>query len=179
MTARAGSMKTRNKSVFIMTSSGKPIYSNLSTEENMINKFSFLQAVISIVQSSNSEIRTLVAGQNKIVFLFRSSLYFICVSQIQEPEYVLVHLLDFLYQNILLILTSKVHDLIANNPAIDLTTLMGTDAHRLLSAAVNDCENTPLAVTFNALPGVLIADKSLKEDIASNLRHSVDTCGAA
>ncbi len=161
-----------------MTSSGKPVYSNYGSEDELINIFSFLQAVISVVSASNDEIKSLVAGRNKIVFLFRKSLYFIIVSHHNEPENALFRQLNFLYQNILLILTSKVHSMIENNPAIDLTSLLGSDADRILNAAGCDSKLTPIPVAFNALPQIYY-DRGLKEEINSCIKQSVEKCGAA
>jgi hypothetical protein len=169
---------SRKKYVFILTSSGKPIFSNYPVEEELVNTFSFLQAVISVVSSSNDEIKAMSVNSSKIVFCFRKYLYFIIVSDFDEPESILFRQLEFFYQYILFILTAKVHDLIENNPSIDLTNLLGSDADRILLSAGCNTNLTPPPVAFLALEQILI-DKSLRDDIHTSVKDCVEKCGAA
>lgn len=169
---------TRKKHAFILTSSGKPIFSNFPNEEELVNTFSFLQAVISVVSSSNDEIKSMTVNSSKIVFCFRKYLYFIIVSDFDEPESILLRQLEFFYQYILFILTAKVHDLIENNPSIDLTNLLGSDADRILLSAGCDVNLTPPPVAFNALEQILV-EKTVRDDIHTSLKDCVEKCGAA
>lgn len=168
----------RKKFVFILTSSGKPIFSNFPNEEELVNTFSFLQAVISVVANSNDEIKSLTAGSSKIVFVFRKCLYFIIVSDFDEPESILARQLEFFYKYILFILTAKVHDLIANNPSIDLRNLLGSDADRILTLAGCNTNLTPTPVAFHALEQIII-DKPLRDELNATLKDCVEKCGAA
>lgn len=168
----------RKKYVFILTSSGKPIFSNFPNEEELVNTFSFLQAVISVVANSNDEIKSLTAGSSKIVFAFRKCLYFIIVSDFDEPESILARQLEFFYQYILFILTAKVHDLIENNPSIDLRNLLGSDADRILTLAGCNSNLTPAPIAFHALEQILV-EKPLRDEINATLKDCVEKCGAA
>eukprot|EP01042_Synura_sphagnicola_P009990 gene9990-12828_t len=120
----------------------------------------------------------MTVNSSKIVFCFRKYLYFIIVSDFDEPESILLRQLEFFYQYILFILTAKVHDLIENNPSIDLTNLLGSDADRILLNAGCNVNLTPPPIAFNALEQILV-EKSVRDDIHTSLKDCVEKCGAA
>ena len=121
--------------------------------------------------------KCIIAGDRSIVFLLRQSLYFVIISSTKEPENILLQQLDFLYQQILLILTSKVHNILENNPAVDLRSLLGSDADRIIRAGC-DQDMTSIAVAFQALPS-LYCEKMIREEMLGHLKTCVDKSGAA
>ncbi|KAJ1442903.1 trafficking protein Mon1-domain-containing protein [Ochromonadaceae sp. CCMP2298] len=159
------------KHIFILSSSGKPIFSRYGDEQELVTTFGLLQAMISIVLDSGDSIKSMRAGERKVVFFIRQSMYFVAMSSMDEPEAVLVRQLQFLYHQILLVLTSKVHDVFLNNPSADIRQLLGPDTTRLLSAACAPAL-TPESVAFEAVPSVA-CPRALKEEILVSLRHSV------
>jgi hypothetical protein len=91
----------------------------------MVTIFGLLQALVSIVQDSGDQIHSIKAGPKRIVYLLKkycdfivmimsnylwydSSLYFVSVSTTGEPEVVLRQQLEFIYNQILFVLTNKV-----------------------------------------------------------------------
>ncbi len=67
----------------------------------------------SIVEDSGDILRCVRAGRTRILYFFRRSLYFVCVCPAQGPaaaesEAAIVAQLEFLYCQIIFILTSKV-----------------------------------------------------------------------
>ena len=120
--------KSGNKHIFIFSAAGKPIFSRLvisainlclfqsifcsydrqGDEQDLVTVFGLLQAVASIVHDSGDILRCINAGPTKILYLFRRSLYFVAVSSNMESEAALYAQLDFLYNQILFILTGKV-----------------------------------------------------------------------
>lgn len=165
--------------VFILTQAGKPIFSNYPVEEDLINKFSFLKAVTSIVSvQGGDEIRCMQAGDCRVVFLFRSALLFVLVTNSQEPEAILFRQLDYFYNYVLFILTAKVHDLMEDNPSLDLSHLLGSDAERLFLKAGGSSLVTPPAIALNAVQQGFY-DKGLREELQTVLQDSVEKCGAA
>jgi hypothetical protein len=142
------------KHIFVLSASGKPIFTYYGDEQEMVTTFGLIQAVISIVQSTGDSIKSIQAGSRKIVYLVEQSLYFVCISSTNEPEVVLLKHLQFLYSQILLVLTSRVHDVLANNPSTDLRQLLGADTTRLMRAnAVVSGTNiesdiTPIHIAF-------------------------------
>jgi hypothetical protein len=169
------------KNVFIFTSSGKPIFTKVGNEEDLITTFGFLQAVVSIVLASGDVMKCIIAGNRKIVFLLKQSLYFVIISSTKEPECILLKQLDFLYQQILFILTSKVHSMIENNAAIDLRGLLGSDSDRMLRCVCTGDSSgdlVPLPIAFHALPTLCI-EKSIREDMFGQLKVAVESSKAA
>jgi len=146
-------------------------------EEDMVTTFGFLQAVISIVLASGDVMKCILAGNRKIVFLLKQSIYFVSISSTNEPECILLKQLDFLYQKILFILTIKVHSILENNPATDLRTLLGSDSDRILRTACAG-DAVPLPVAFHSLP-TLVIEKSLREDVFGHLKVAVESSKAA
>lgn len=165
------------KHIFILSSSGKPIFSRYGDEQELVTTFGLLQAVISIVMDSGDDIRSIRAGGRKIVYFMKQSLYFVSISSTNEPEVVLLKQLNFMYNQILLVLTSKVHDVFKSNPAADIRQLIGPDTMRLLSVA---CESimTPLPIAFDCLNS-LMCHRELREEIVLYLSHTVNESNAA
>lgn len=170
-------LQIQRKNIFAFTSSGKPVFAKLGNDEDLVTIFGFLQAVISIVISTGDIVKCVKAGERNIVFLLKQSLYFVIVSSTPEPENVLLKQLEFTYQQILLILTAKVHDTLEKNPAIDLRPLLGSDSERILRAG---CEGdiSSLSVAFHAIPA-LYCDRLLREDILLKLKTTVEQSEAA
>ena len=111
------------------------------------------------------------------MYFIRKSLYFVCVSSTGEPEGILSKQLEFMYNQILLILTSKVHDILSLNSSKDLRDLLGYDTTRLMHAA---CESdlTPPSIAFDCVRGFPMP-KSLREELLENLHRCVESSGSA
>lgn len=165
------------KHIFVLSSSGKPIFSRYGDEQELVTTFGLLQAVISIVLDSGDSLRCIRAGSRRIVYFMKQSLYFVCISSTTEPEVVLLKQLNFLYNQILLVLTSKVHDVFKNNPAADIRQLLGPDTMRLMAVA---CEPivTPVSVAMECLRS-LTCTSQLREEIVLYLTHTVNESNAA
>jgi hypothetical protein len=165
------------KHIFILSSSGKPIYSRYGDEQELVTTFGLLQAVVSIVEDSGDEIKCIKAGKRRIVYFIKHSFYFICVSSTGEPEAILYKQLEFMHNQILLVLSSKVHDMLRSNQSKDIRDLLGSDTTRWMNAA---CESdlTPLCIAFEAVKGFTM-DKELRSEISSYLQTCVDNSGAA
>eukprot|EP01031_Cornospumella_fuschlensis_P030786 gene30786-37194_t len=168
----------KSKRIFILTSSGKPIFANASQDdEELVNIFGLMQAMISIVEAANDTIKVIQTTIHKIVFLLKENIYLICLTNTEENEFVLQAQLDFMYQHILMILTSKIHSILTKNPSTDIRGLLGSDADQILGST---CRGTlcPAYVAFQALPTGYL-DKSLRDEIASHLRAATEGSGAA
>jgi hypothetical protein len=76
-------------------------------EQELVTVFGLLQAVASIVEDSGDNLRCIRAGKTRILYMIRHSLYFVAVSS-KESEAALLVQLQFLYSQILFILTAKV-----------------------------------------------------------------------
>jgi len=116
----------QKKHIFVMSSAGKPIFSRYGDEQDLVATFGLMQAMISVVEDSGDHIQCMKAGDRTIVFFIKKNLYFVSISSTNEPEIILLQQLQFLYSQILLTLTSKVHDVLTSNPSCDLRQLLGT-----------------------------------------------------
>ncbi len=170
-------LNTLPKNIFVFTSSGKPIYAKSGDEDDLITTFGLLQAVISIVLNSGDVMKTIIAGDRTITFLLRQSLYFVIVSSTGENPSVLLKLLDVLYQQILFILTKKVHTVLDNNPATDLRSLLGSDANRIMTSVCPDAL-TPISIAIDSVPMVYV-EKNMRDEIHQALKACVEKSKAA
>ena len=107
----------------------------------------------------------------------KQSLYFVSISSTNEPEVGLLKQLNFLYNQMLLVLTSKIHDVYKNNSSADIRQLLGTDTMRLMSVA---CEPviTPVWVAFECIRS-LTCTRELREQVVMSMNHCVNESIAA
>lgn len=166
----------RRKHIFILSSSGKPIFCNNGDEQELVTIFGLLQAVISIVNDSNDKIQCIRSKKRKIVYFLRNSLYFISISSTGEPEAILKLHLEFLYHQILLILTSQVQNVLENNSSKDIRDLLGPETNRLFQAACMTDIITP-CIAFQCVKSYCLS-KELRDEINAILRLCVDNSGA-
>ena len=165
------------KHIFILSSSGKPIFCKHGDEQELVTVFGLLQAVISIVQDSGDTIRSIRAGKRQIVYLIRNSLYLIAVCSTGEPEIIVKKHLEFMYSQILLILTSKVHEVLRTNSSKDIRDLLGPETTQLLhSACPGDLVPAPIA--FQSIKGFNIGADA-RAEIQFLLRTCVETSASA
>ena len=165
------------KHVFVLSSSGKPIFTREGDEQEMVTTFGLLQAIASIVQDSGDEISSIQAGNRRMVYFMRGSLYFVSICSTGEPEAVLYKQLEFMHNQILFILTSKVHDVLRMNPAKDIRELLGYDSMKLMHETCKH-DVTPACIAFTAVNGFVCAP-DLRNDITSHLKSCVSNSGAA
>lgn len=165
------------KHIFILSAAGKPIFSRHGDEQELVTIFGLIQAVVSIVEDSSDEIQCIKAGNRRIVYLLKGSLYFVIVSSTGEPEVVLRQQLNFIHNQILFILTSQVQDILLTNPSRDIRELMGSDTNRLIQAT---CENdiTQPPIVFESIRGFAM-DITLRHQVLSHLKDALHGSNAA
>jgi hypothetical protein len=169
--------RDESKHIFILSSSGKPIFSRYGDEQELVSTFGLLQAIISIAQDQGDALHCIKAGARRIIYFIRHSLYFIAISSTGEPEVVLTKQLEFMYNQVLFTLTSKVHAVLSQNSSKDLRDLLGSDTKRLMHAACST-DLTPNCIAFESLMGYVM-DKSVREDVLAVLKNCVEVSGAA
>lgn len=170
-------LKADKRNIFIFTSSGKPIFAKCGQDDDLVTTFGFLQAVISIVLNSGDILKSITAGKRSVVFLLRDSLYFVMIASSLEPESILMRELDFLYQQIIFILTKKVHSVLESNPSTDLRNLLGSDSDRILNSASGN-QFSSSSVILESVP-IVFTNKGFREEILSSLKTVIDKSGAA
>ncbi|XP_043701760.1 vacuolar fusion protein MON1 homolog isoform X2 [Telopea speciosissima] len=123
------SWRKRKKHFFVLSHSGKPIYSRYGDEYKLAGFSATLQAIISFVENGGDRVKFVRAGKHQVVFLVKGPIYLVCISCTEEPYEVLKGQLDLIYGQIILILTKSVNRCFDKNPKFDMTPLLGgTDA---------------------------------------------------
>ncbi|XP_076903350.1 vacuolar fusion protein MON1 homolog [Bidens hawaiensis] len=123
------SWRKRKKHFFILSHSGKPIYSRYGDEHKLAGFSATLQAIISFVEDGGDRVKLVRAGKHQVVFLVKGPIYLVCISSTEESYESLRGQLELLYGQMILILTRSVDRCFEKNPKFDMTPLLGgTDA---------------------------------------------------
>lgn len=138
------------KHIFILSSAGKPIFSRYGDESKLAPLVGVLQALVSFTRDSGDTIRYIKAGAHRVVFVLRSSLYFVAVCSSGEPVEYVWRQLSVLHAQIISILTSKVQSMFERNAAFDVRGLLGgTD--RVMRSLLHSASSEP-SMLLRAVP---------------------------
>ncbi|KAI4373530.1 hypothetical protein MLD38_011649 [Melastoma candidum] len=119
------SWRKRKKHFFILSNSGKPIYSRYGDEHKLAGFSATLQAIISFVENGGDRVKSVRAGKHQVVFLVKGPIYLVCISCTEEPYESLRVQLELIYSQMILILTKSVNRCFEKNPKFDMTPLLG------------------------------------------------------
>ncbi|KAI4322266.1 hypothetical protein L6164_021977 [Bauhinia variegata] len=119
------SWRKRKKHFFILSHSGKPIYSRYGDEHKLAGFSATLQAIISFVENGGDRVKLVRAGKHKVVFLVKGPIYLVCISCTEEPYESLSGQLELIYGQMIVILTKSVNRCFEKNPKFDMTPLLG------------------------------------------------------
>eukprot|EP01130_Rhizamoeba_saxonica_P018583 TRINITY_DN9358_c0_g1_i1.p1 TRINITY_DN9358_c0_g1~~TRINITY_DN9358_c0_g1_i1.p1 ORF type:complete len:410 (-),score=67.63 TRINITY_DN9358_c0_g1_i1:322-1551(-) len=120
---------THKKHIFILTSSGRPIYSRYGDENKLAGFMGLLVGLVSIPSYSEDNIKAVIAGNLKIVFSIYGPIYMVIVSKTTETVEVLRSQLEYMHSQIISFLTISAHQLLIDKPRFDLRNLLnGTDS---------------------------------------------------
>ncbi|GHJ85369.1 hypothetical protein NliqN6_1771 [Naganishia liquefaciens] len=93
---------------YILTSAGKPVFcSHVEDEESLTRIMGVAQAIISIHAENCNALQSINCGRLKVSFLLADPLYFFCASEWSEPDFLLRSHLDYLYLQMISIVTSS------------------------------------------------------------------------
>ncbi|PPD86836.1 hypothetical protein GOBAR_DD16233 [Gossypium barbadense] len=119
------SWRKRKKHFFILSNSGKPIYSRYGDEHKLAGFSATLQAIISFVENGGDRVKLVKAGKHQMVFLVKGPIYLVCISCTEEPFESLKGQLELIYGQMILILTKSINRCFEKNPKFDMTPLLG------------------------------------------------------
>jgi len=121
--------KAKLKHFFILSASGKPIYSRHGSDQLISHYVGVVQTLISFYQSSSNPLRSFMAGRTRFVMLCKGSLNLVAISRLPESDAQLRNQLEGLYMQILSTLTlPSMEKMFSNRPSTDLRRpLQGTD----------------------------------------------------
>ncbi|WVZ04320.1 hypothetical protein V8G54_025126 [Vigna mungo] len=95
------SWRKRKKHFFVLSHSGKPIYSR------------------------GDSVKSVRAGRHQVIFLVKGPIYLVCISSTEEPYASLRGQLELIYGQMLVILTKSINRCFEKNPKFDMTPLLG------------------------------------------------------
>ncbi|XP_057457918.1 vacuolar fusion protein MON1 homolog [Lotus japonicus] len=119
------SWRKRKKHFFVLSHSGKPIYSRYGDEHKLAGFSATLQAIISFVENGGDRVKFVRAGKHQVVFLVKGPIYLVCISCTEEPYESLRGQLDLIYGQIIVILTKSVNRCFEKNSKFDMSPLLG------------------------------------------------------
>ncbi|PKI51970.1 hypothetical protein CRG98_027622 [Punica granatum] len=119
------SWRKRKKHFFVLSHSGKPIYSRYGDEHKLAGFSATLHAIISFVENGGDSVKLVRAGRHQVVFLVKGPIYLVCISCTEEPYDSLRGQLELIYGQMILILTKSVNRCFEKNPKFDMTPLLG------------------------------------------------------
>jgi hypothetical protein len=131
------------KHIFILSNSGKPVYSRYGDEQKLCAFMPVLSAISSFVDATGDTIKTIYAGAHKIVFLFKGPLHLVAVARTDEPAVHLARQLEYTHSQILSSLTSGVKKIYDTRAHFDIRTLLGDSTH-LIDSLINSMEHDML-----------------------------------
>ncbi|KAI8898879.1 vacuolar fusion protein MON1 [Globomyces pollinis-pini] len=121
--------KQQEKHFFILSSSGKPIYSFHGDELKLASIMGVIQAYLSFFIEENDPLLSFKAGEHKFVFYIQGPLYLVAVSSLDESERVLTKQLELLYAQVIFsVPIPQLNQIFDQHINFDLRNLlMGTD----------------------------------------------------
>lgn len=124
-----GAWKLKLKHFFILSASGKPIYSRHGDDQLTSHYVGVAQTLISFYQGADDPLKSFSAGDTNFAMLAKGPLNLIAVSRIGESEAQLRTQLESLYMQILSTLTlPSMEKMFSHRPSTDLRRpLQGTD----------------------------------------------------
>ena len=124
---------TKKRHFLIMSDGGKPVYSRYGDPIENNSIFATLSAMITkftIFNSDNSfkeNLNIISNKKNKIVFLKKGQLIFIALSKKNDCTSLLISQLEYLYNQLMSILTINFYSKLEDNPSKCLSTMSGTE----------------------------------------------------
>ncbi|KAG2454962.1 hypothetical protein HYH02_000788 [Chlamydomonas schloesseri] len=112
------------KHFFILSSSGKPIYSYTGDERSLVGLTALISALVSVVQAQGDSVQSIRSGATLIVFLLRGPLVLVAASSCGEPASALRRQLELLHGQLVLVVTSGLERIIQRNPSYDVRSLL-------------------------------------------------------
>ncbi|TKA32114.1 hypothetical protein B0A50_01361 [Salinomyces thailandicus] len=124
-----GTWKAKLKHFFILSASGKPIYSRHGDDQLISHYIGVAQTIVSFYQGADDPLRSFTAGGTRFVMLSKGPLNLVAVSRLGESEAQLRTQLESLYMQILSTLTlPSMEKMFSARPSTDLRRpLEGTD----------------------------------------------------
>lgn len=121
--------KAKLKHFFILSTSGKPIWSRHGDDQLISSYIGIIQTLVSFYQGAKDELQSFTAGDARFVVVSKGHLHLVAVSKLGESDAQLQTQLDSLYTQILSTLTlPSMEKMFLHRPSTDLRRpLQGTE----------------------------------------------------
>eukprot|EP00941_MAST-03F_sp_MAST-3F-sp1_P002425 g2425.t1 len=179
--------RTCDKNVFVLTSAGKPVFVRHGKEDDLVGIMGLCQAIMSRVEchgSDSESLRHIVAGGTVFVFHQEGPLFFVAFTRTGEPVPYVRKQLRFLRQQILMVLSGSVNEVLRSRPSYDVRKLMGRGDRSLLEGIVDMADHSPnillSAFPYLPLPGEVRSNiaKILTSVHSPKLVYCILLCGS-
>lgn len=131
-----------SKHVFILSWSGRPIYSRYGDETKLAGFMGVISTMIAILKDQGDQVRCMRSGPWNFVFRVRGPLYLVAVSRTGESTNQLVNQLDHLHAQVISVLTGGINAILTKRPQYDLRNLLGGTT-MLLNSLIYECDHNP------------------------------------
>ncbi|XP_064399979.1 protein SAND-like isoform X2 [Halichondria panicea] len=158
------------KHVFVLSISGKPVYCRYGKEDKLVNIFGIMQAIVSFFQDDNDNLRSIVAGGHRFVFMCRGPLVLVSISQSGQTDTQLAIQLNYVYYQILSVLTNtQLSQRFEKKPGFDLRYLL-QGSEKFIDNILNMTDRDPSFI----LNGIrcLSMPLSLRQSITSTISQA-------
>lgn len=169
--------KEHRKHVFILSSSGKPIYTRYGDADDQASLFGTLLTLSQFLHHSQQDtLRCMKAGRHKVVFLSREHVVLVIATHspanlMPEPVHSLLLQLTYVYNQVVSILTlSRLKSIYEQRPNYDLRRLL-SGAEKFIDSLLDSMDSSPayLLSSIRCLP----LDQSIRESIAQSITPNV------
>ncbi len=102
--------RRQSKHFFILTASGKPIYTFHGDADSLAGLMALITALVSVVQAQGDKMQYLATAGMVVLFVLRGPVILVATSKLGEPADALQRQLELLYRQILLVVTAGALD---------------------------------------------------------------------
>ncbi|XP_024022566.1 vacuolar fusion protein MON1 homolog isoform X3 [Morus notabilis] len=124
------SWRKRKKHFFILSHSGKPIYSRYGDEHKLAGFSATLQAIISFVENGGDRVKLVRAGKHQVVFLVKGPIYLVCISCTEEPYESLRGQLELMYGQVICLVGAQKASLHPDDMLLLANFVMSSESFR-------------------------------------------------
>ncbi|SBT79894.1 vacuolar fusion protein MON1, putative [Plasmodium malariae] len=158
---------------FIFTYSGKPVFTRYGNEENLTSFYGTLLAIISKIESftfsdinsdnktnkkynetnTKNSLKYIISKNTKVVYLDKEVLCLVCISKVNESNNYIMNILNYMYFQIISLLTKSIDKSFQIKPSFDIRYLLD-GADLLMCNLISSCSKNMYSIFdgFEPLP---------------------------
>lgn len=162
--------------LFILSSAGKPIYSLHGCEDKLATLFGLLQALVSVVQTNDDQLKSLYVNGQTFVFLIKNPLILVGVSKTKRSAHqIQMQLLDVYNQILSIVTLSSINSIYEKRKNYDLRKLLaGSERlidHLLSSERTKKVSNDPFVFLTHSVK-ILPLESSVRDSITNVIQSN-------